>query len=227
MADPSSLFTNYSLLTLTFVTSDSISSVLPQRCSPWLLSTFHHKAFRTSQLVSPTSQNFHKEISQAKRFQLITKYIDRTLWRSAQKMLFGSSLEFGIHKIGKYIFIRSNLSQKCGSRATPHTSAIGNLHRNLDRCLINRWRQQLTFPWIMLDVTHLSVSLAASFCPSPLVQNSLPPCLLVKCAGTLHPANALPLPGDLPSAALVLKPAEAAGAALTPTLPVTGRFSWL
>lgn len=79
------------------------------------------------------------------------------------------------------------------------------------------------FTRITPHITHLSVSLAASFCPSPLVQNGLPPCLLVDCVGTLHPANALPLPGDLPSAAPVLKPAEAAGAALTPTL----RFSWL
>lgn len=79
----------------------------------------------------------------------------------------------------------------------------------------------------MPRITHLSVSLAASFCPSPLVQNSLPPCLLVKCVGTLHPAYSLPLPGDLPSAAPVLKPAKAAGTALTPTLRVNGRFSWL
>lgn len=80
---------------------------------------------------------------------------------------------------------------------------------------------------LMPKITHLSVSLAASFCPSPLVQNSLPLCLLEKCVGTLHPANALPLPDDLPSAAPVLKPAEAAGTAVTPALCVNGRFSWL
>lgn len=83
------------------------------------------------------------------------------------------------------------------------------------------------FTQLMIIITHLSLSLAASFCPSPLVQNCLPSCLLVKCAGTLQSANALPLPGDLPSAAPVLKPAEAAGTALTPTLCVNGRFSWL
>lgn len=78
-----------------------------------------------------------------------------------------------------------------------------------------------------VNVTHFSESLAASFWPSPLEQKSLTPCLLVKCGGALHAANALPLPGDLPSKPAVLKLTEVAGAALTPTLPVNGRFSWV
>lgn len=79
------------------------------------------------------------------------------------------------------------------------------------------------------NVTHFSAeeSLAASLWPSPLEQKSLTPCLLVRCGGALHPANAFPLPGDLPSKLTVLKQAEVAVAAATPTLHVIGRFSWV
>lgn len=79
----------------------------------------------------------------------------------------------------------------------------------------------------MANVTHFSESLAASFWLSPLEQKSLTLCLLVKCVGALHGGKALPLPGDLPSKPPVLKQAKVAGAALTPTLPVNGRFSWV
>lgn len=79
------------------------------------------------------------------------------------------------------------------------------------------------------NVTHFSAeeSLAASLCPSPLEQKPLTPCFLVKCCGALHPANAFPLPGDLPFEVAALKQAAVAGAAFTPTLPVNGRFSWV
>lgn len=80
-----------------------------------------------------------------------------------------------------------------------------------------------------VNVTHFSAdeSLAASLWPSPLEQKPLAQCLLVKGWGALHPANALTPPGDLPSKLTVLKQAEVAGDAFTPTLPVNGRFSWV
>lgn len=83
-----------------------------------------------------------------------------------------------------------------------------------------------TIAHIPANVTHFSDSLAASFWPSPLEQNSLTPCRRAGRGGPLQPLNAAPLPGDLPfGAAPVLKQVEAAGAALTPTLPVHGRLS--
>lgn len=84
----------------------------------------------------------------------------------------------------------------------------------------------LFFYWVRptVNVTHFSVE--ESLPVESLEQKPLNACFLAKCWGALQPENR-PLPGDRPSGLRVLKQAAGAGAALTPTLRVSGRFSWV
>lgn len=84
----------------------------------------------------------------------------------------------------------------------------------------------LFFYWVRPTVNVTYFSVEESLPVESLEQKPLNACFLAKCWGALQPENR-PLPGDRPSGLRVLKQAAGAGAALTPTLRVSGRFSWV